>query len=251
MAMSMPSEELQLLIAGYVLGDLSLEEAAEFEQLLKQNPAIAAEVAQMQTALETSYAPSEVTPPPYLRSAILEKAQIANSAMSVLPASRPRRLLAWRSGLEVVAAAVIVALGINNYRLWHALQTSQAETQRYAALTYVLDATKSNSQASATVVVDPNTLEATIAVKNLPPLPPGKVYALWTVVKPDAPFTTDDKKAILTEVFQVDDRGSFSQTIAVSKAYRSKELVTKVAVTIEDGNAPQKHTGAPILITGL
>ena len=248
MAMSMPSEELQLLIAGYVLGDLDPEEAAAFERLLEQDPAIAAEVAQMQQALETSYSVLEVTPPAHLRSAILEQAQ-ADSAME--PASRPRKLLAWRSRLEVAAAVLIVALGINNYRLWQALQTSQSETQRYAALTYVLTATKRDSQASATVIVNPSTLEATIAVKNLPPLPPGKVYALWTVVQPNAPFTTDSKKAILTEVFQVNDRGNFSQTIAVPKAYRSKELVTKVAVTLEDGNAPQKHTGAPILITGL
>ncbi|MEP0874180.1 anti-sigma factor [Trichocoleus desertorum AS-A10] len=249
--MSTPSEELQLLIAGYVLGDLSPEEAAEFERLLQQDPVIAQEVAQMQNALETSYASREVTPPSHLRSAILEKAQVAGAEMNTQPAFRSRRTLSWRSGLEVAAAVLIVALGINNYRLSQALQTSQAETQRYAALTYVLDATESNSQAAATVVVNPNTLEATITVKNLPPLPPGKVYALWTVLTPNAPFTTDQKQAILTETFQVDERGNLSQTVSVSKAYRSKELVTKIAVTVEDGNAPQKHTGAPIMITGF
>ncbi|MBD2121360.1 anti-sigma factor [Trichocoleus sp. FACHB-262] len=251
MAMSMPSEELQLLIAGYVLGDLNPEEAAEFERLLRQDPAIAQEVAQMQNALEASYAPPEVTPPGHLRSVILEKAQVAGAEMGGQPTSRPRRILSWRNGLEVAAAVLIVALGINNYRLSQALQTSQAEMQRYAALTYVLDATKSDSQAAATVVVNPNTLEATITVQNLPPLPPGKVYALWTVLTPNAPFTTDQKQAILTETFQVDERGNLAQTSSVSKVYRSKELVTKIAVTVEDGNAPQKHTGAPIMITGL
>jgi anti-sigma-K factor RskA len=246
----MPSEELQLLIAGYVLGDLSPEEAAEFERLLRQDPAIAQEVAQMQNALETSSAPPEVTPPSHLRLAILKKAQVEGTEMSTQPAFRSRKILSWRSGLEVAAAVLIVALGINNYRLWQALQTSQAETRRYAALTYILEATKSDSQAAATVVVNPNTLEATITVQNLPPLPPGKVYALWTVLTPNAPFTTDQKQAILTETFRVDERGNLAQTISVSKAYRSKELVTKIAVTVEDGNAPQKHTGAPIMITG-
>ncbi|MEP0873760.1 anti-sigma factor [Trichocoleus desertorum AS-A10] len=249
--MSMPSEELQLLIAGYVLGDLSPEEAAEFERLLRQDPAIAQEVAQMQNALEMSYAPPEVTPPSHLRSVILDKAQVAGAEMNTQPAFRSRKTLSWRSGLEVAAAVLIVALGINNYRLSQALQTSQAETQRYAALTYILDATESNSQAAATVVVNPNTLEATITVQNLPPLPPGKVYALWTVLTPNAPFTTDQKQAILTETFQVDERGNLAQTSSVSKVYRSKELVTKIAVTVEDVNAPQKHTGAPIIITGL
>ena len=247
----MPSEELQLLIAGYVLGDLSPEEAAEFERLLGQDPAIAQEVALMQNALEMSYALPELTPSIHLRSAILEKAQVVSSEMAAHPASRPRRIISWRNGLEVAAAILIVALGINNYRLSQALQISKIEMQRYAVLTYVLDATKSDSQAAATVVVNPNTLEATITIKNLPPLPPGKVYALWTVLRPNAPFTTDQKQAILTETFQVDERGNLAQTISVPKAYRSKELVTKIAVTIEDGNAPQKHTGAPIMITSL
>jgi hypothetical protein len=85
----------------------------------------------------------------------------------------------------------------------------------------------------------------------LPPLPPGRVYVLWTVLTQNAPFTTDEKEAILTETFQVDERGNFSQTITVPKAYRSKELVTKVAVTMEDANAPQRHAGSPIIITGL
>ncbi|WP_421656795.1 anti-sigma factor [Leptothermofonsia sp. ETS-13] len=84
--------------------------------------------------------------------------------------------------------------------------------KKYAVLTYALAATKTESNASAVVVVNPNNLEATLEVKNLPPLPPGKVYALWTVLEPNAPFTKDEKKAILTEVFQVDDRGNFSQT---------------------------------------
>lgn len=64
MARSMPSEQLQLLIAGYVLGDLSSEEVEEFEQLLANDSAIADEVARMQKALEISYAPPEVAPPP-------------------------------------------------------------------------------------------------------------------------------------------------------------------------------------------
>lgn len=250
MAMSMPSEELELLIAGYVLGDLSPEELASFEQLLAQNPELAAEVAQMQTALETAYAPPEVAPPAHLRSVILAQAQAVHSASQPRSmATIPRKPWPWRSLMEGVAAGVIVALGINNYRLQQALQSSQPEPPSTSVLTYVLNATQVNSPAAATVVVNPYRLEATVFAQNLPPLPPGKVYALWTVVPADAPFTTDAKQAILTEVFQVNDRGSFTQTISVPKAFRSQNWVTKVAVTIEDANAPQRHTGKPIIIT--
>jgi len=244
----MPSEELQLLIAGYVLGDLDPEEAAEFEQLLAQNPAIANEISQMQVALETAYAPPQLPPPAHLRSTILENAYPARS--TPLSANR-RKLLSWRSALEIAAAAVIITLGINNYQLRQTLQTAQVQPPQSEVITYVLNATDAGSAASAKVIVNPKDLEATIAVQNLPPLPPGKVYALWTVVTPSAPYTTDDKKAILTEVFEVDERGNFSQTVAVPKVYRFEDLVVKVAVTIEDANAPQKHIGSPIMITGL
>ncbi|MDX2239497.1 MAG: anti-sigma factor [Leptolyngbyaceae cyanobacterium bins.302] len=256
MAMSMPSEELQLLIAGYVLGDLNPEEAAEFERTLAQNPAIAAEVAEMQSTLETVYAPPELTPPPGLRSRILDAAQTeaipsALGINNVVSLHQSERRFSARTLLELAAAAVIVALGITNYRLSQALQLSQAETEKYAALTYQLQATQGNSSASAKVVVDPNTLEGTIAVQNLPPLPPGKVYVLWTVLEPSAPFTTDDKDAILTQAFEVDDRGNFTQSIIVPQAFRAKDLVTKVAVTMEDAIAPQKHTGSPIMVAKL
>lgn len=249
--MSMASEELQLLIAGYVLGDLSPEEAAEFERLLAQNPVMAEELAQMQKALETAYTPPEVTPSAHLRSAILSNIHAVNPEIGAPVTTRTRITFPWRRVMEVAAAALIAALALNNYRLQQALQMAKTETPSYTPLIYTLDATKADSKASATVVVNPNNLEATIAVKNLPPLPPGRVYVLWTVLTQNAPFTTDEKEAILTETFQVDERGNFSQTITVPKAYRSKELVTKVAVTMEDANAPQRHAGSPIIITGL
>lgn len=246
-----PSEELQELIAGYVLGELAPEEAAKFEQCLAQDAAIAEAVTQMQHALELVYAPPEASPPPHLRAAILAHAQAANLNQQIPSIGRSTRRLPLRSLAEVAAAGLIMVLGIHNYRLQNELQTSQAEAQQYKALTYVLTATQTNSQASATVVVNPNNLKATVTFENLPPLPPGKVYALWTVVKPNAPFTTDPKRAILTEVFQVQNRDTFSQTIAVPKAYQSQDLVTKVAITIEDADAPQKHVGSPVLITDL
>lgn len=252
MAMSMPAEQLQLLIAGYVLGDLSTEEAAEFEQLLAQNPAIAAEVAQMQTALETAYAPAEVAPPAALRSQILATAEAEPGAIGQPLSLNPsRRVASWRILLEVAAAALIVALGINNYRLSQALQSSRAETEKYAALTLQLRAAQANSPAAAQVVVDPRSLKGTITVQNLPPLPAGKVYVLWTVLEPAAPFTTDDKDAILTQAFEVDDRGFSVQPIVVPPAFRTREWVSKVAVTMEDARAPQKHVGKPIVLTNL
>lgn len=247
------SEHIQLLVAGYVLADLDPDQAAEFEQLLI-DPAIAEELARVQKALEMSYAPPEVTPPAHLRSAILDAVDKSNGSSRTVPIGRNR--FAWGSGLGVAAAVLITALGINNYRLWQDLQTMQsklqamqAKTQRVATLNYSLQGEAVNT-ASATVVVNPNNLEALLTVKNLPPLPPGKVYVLWTALEQNAPFTTDQKGAILTEVFNVNAQGNVSQTIAVPKAHRSRALVSKLAITVENAVAPQKHQGSPILTTG-
>lgn len=244
----MLSEQLQLLVAGYVLGDLSSEEAEEFEQLLATNSAIAQEVAQMQQVLEISYAPPEVSPPSHLRSAIMEAHQAipSNSPRPVIKLARPF-LSVWTIG---AAAVLIVVLGISNYHLWRSLQVIQAQSRQDEFLTYSLRA-KNASLSSASVAVNLNKLEATLDVENLPPLPPGKVYVLWTVLKPGAPFTTDSKNAILTEVFKVDAQGNVSKQIPVPKAYRTKDVVTAIAVTMEDAAAPAKHAGAPILIVRL
>jgi anti-sigma-K factor RskA len=250
---SMNSERLQLLIAGYVLGNLDADEAAEFEQIVINDPAIAEEVSQMQSALEESFGVSDIPPPADLRSAILSADQ--PSERSAIPISsatsknQSRRSLPWNRIIHVAAAVTIVALGISNYRLWRTLQASQSETQPAATFVYSLQATsENNTAAAATVAVAPDRLKAVLTVQNLPPLPPGKVYVLWTVVRKDAPVTRDAKSAILTEVFNVDAQGNISQVIGVPEVFRSANLVSNMAVTIEEAIAPEQHQGKPVLI---
>jgi anti-sigma-K factor RskA len=246
----MPSEHLQLLIAGYVLGDLDPDEATELERLMREDPAIAQEVARMQKALEVAYAPPEVNPPAHLRAAILSAGAVQTNPQSRI---RPRRArsFSWSKAMNIAAAALIVALGINNYRLWRTLQATETEVQRLATLNYSLQAAAGENRGSAMLEVDPNRLEAALRVSGLPPLPAGKVYALWTVVEPNAPVTTDSKGAILINAFDVDPQGNTVQQIAVPPVFRNQEFVSKVAITIEDADAPQMHIGSPILITGL
>ncbi|MGG6265969.1 anti-sigma factor [Leptolyngbya sp. AN03gr2] len=241
---SMSSEHLELLIAGYVLGDLDPAESAEFERLLAQNPAIAQEVEEMQQALEVTYDPPEVTPPAYLRSAILNA--------SVAPRRvRTRRSIPWNGILNVIAAGLILTLGMNNYSLHRSLLQYQAENRELKDIVFALQGTERAKTASAKFEVDPNRLEATLTVQNLPPLPPGKVYALWTVLKPEAPFTVDSQNAILTVAFTVDAQGNATQSIPVPKVYRTGELVTRVAVTAEDAAAPQRHEGKAVLTSKI
>lgn len=251
----MPSEQVQLLIAGYVLGELEPEEAAEFEQLLQRDPAIAQEIAEMQKVLEVSHGIEETPPPAHLREAILT-AYAAEQVppIQAAPAPQRRRLqrISWsRWAGGVAAAALIVGLGINNYRLWRQVQTLEATTSPASIVTYSLTGGQPTQTASVSLTVNPNTLEAELLAQNLPPLPPGKVYALWTVLPENAPVTVDDKSAVLTETFSVDPAGKVVHRFTVPPIYRSQELIRRVAISVEDAAAPQAHRGTPILSTKL
>lgn len=251
---SMSSEQIQSLIAGYVLCDLSPAEAEVFEQLMAEDPALTEEVEQMQQTLEMAYAPSEIQPPAHLRASILNAHEAdysqVDASVSRVPARAEHRWN-WRKGLGAVAALLIVGLSISNYMLWRSLQTAQTRIQPANALTVSLEPTEENSPASATVMLDPDRLAATLQVANLPPLPEGQVYALWTVLQADAPFTTDDKNAILTSVFTVDENGGEAASIALPPVYQDQQWVKAIAITVEAADAPQVHEASPILIVML
>lgn len=263
MSLPPPSDHLQLLIAGYVLGNLSPDEATQFEQLLASNPAIAQDIDAFQHALEMSYGTPEVAPPSPLKAQILTayQQQMDASAGSPLqasakpaPSASPSHLsrrsrLNWGNRWSIAAAALIVALGISNYRLWLRVQRQQVETPAPALQFYSLEGTEPNSNASAQLSVNPSTLHATLTATNLAPLPPDQVYALWTVVEVDAPVTTDSKGAVLTDVFQVNQSGEFSTTIPLPPIYQHSQWIKLVAITVETVSAPQAHQGTPILKT--
>ncbi|MEM8777481.1 MAG: anti-sigma factor [Cyanobacteria bacterium P01_G01_bin.49] len=245
---SLPPEQLKELIAGYVLGDLSPEEAEELEQHLAENPQLAIEVNRLEEVLDLlPYALPEVEPPSHLRSTILNG---TSTSLSRNPSPKRSRL-SWSKIVASVAALIALALGFDNYRLRQTLQTIQTEAQQFTILTYSFQRTDAADAASAKITINPNSLEAKLKIEALPPLPVGKVYVLWTVLKPDAPYTKDDKGSVLTEVFSVDSQGSVTQTFIVPKFYRSRELVSKIAITVEDATSPQKHQGVPVLLTKL
>ena len=60
---SLPSECQQVLISGYILGDLSPGEAVLFAEMLAEDPSLQEQVNQMQQVLDAAYNPPEVAPP--------------------------------------------------------------------------------------------------------------------------------------------------------------------------------------------
>jgi hypothetical protein len=147
---------------------------------------------------------------------------------------------------------LIAGLSLSNLVLWRTLQLERAGRPSGEPLTVALGSPNNSTPGQAQVVIDPHTLAGSLTVENLPPLEPGSVYVLWTVVDPSAPITLDDKNAILTTVFTVDEQGRVSQPIDVPPVYRlDRSLVRAIAITKENAAAPQAHRSAPILIQPL
>lgn len=260
-------DQIEQLIAGYVLCDLSPEEFETFEQLLREQPELWEKVAEAQTAFDRTFANEQVAPA-YLKQSILSAYTVLNQPFQVTSEERDRPSLEvvqadsatnvvpflsrWRQGIGAAAAVLIAGLSISNYLLWQSLQSLQANQRPITEkpLVFALESTPINParDASVKVVVNPNDLEATLNIQNLPPLKKGEVYVLWTVVKPNAPVTVDDKDAILTQVLKIDAQGRLEKQIAVPPVFRDRDLIRAMAITIEDANAPQKHLAQPILI---
>lgn len=257
MTRSVSPEQLQQLMAGYVLYDLSPEEADTLAALLAADPALQQELDQLQATLDLASEAEPVAPPAHLKAKILQGAATPPRTIAVPDAPKRRspplpQPWGWWRGLGAVAALLIVALGFNNYRLWRTLQAIQQERPSGETMTIALGEPDAPTPATAQVVINPTTLEGSLTVENLPPLAPGMVYVLWTVVDPNAPVTLDDKDAILTTVFTVDDQGQVSQPIDLPAVYR-RDLtwVRAVAITQERAESPQEHLSAPILIQPL
>jgi anti-sigma factor RsiW len=109
---------MEELMAGFVMGNLNPEEAEEFHHLLARDPSLVDESDLLQEILEClPYGLPEEEPTPQLREKILARAE------------NPRRLYWYRSrnfqaATGAIAALLVLALGVDNYRLRQTLSQS-------------------------------------------------------------------------------------------------------------------------------
>ena len=160
-----------------------------------------------ETAASLALALPQHDPPPALKGRILSAARRAR----VLPAGSPEpvaRISSWRGprfarlrvSLSSLVASVALLLAAGS-TVWALNLRAQLDTQNariatlserannYARVTAVLqaadtqirvlDGTGNAPQAFGRVYIDPDTSEGMLMVRNLPPLPQGKVYQLW------------------------------------------------------------------------
>ncbi|MGH3447422.1 MAG: anti-sigma factor, partial [Nocardioidaceae bacterium] len=210
------SSEIHDQAALYVVGALTEPEAAEFETHLDDCPECTAEVAELsETTLELSQA-TAAAPPEGLRSAIM--AEVANTPQVTARAeTAPQATVhdiashkptspsateghgappaSWLSKLPhlVAAAAVLLALvaGAWAFQSHNDAQQAQDRTQRLTKLLGSGDVQVASGKVAgggaATVVMSPDSGAAMFMGQDLPQLPSGKVYELWTITDTPAP----------------------------------------------------------------
>ncbi|MGF1571030.1 MAG: anti-sigma factor domain-containing protein [Nodosilinea sp.] len=240
-------ENWRLLLAGYVLDDLTPEETALVEQWLGQHPEVANELEYLQGAwnsLPASLSPQ--APPPQLRDRVLASLpslDIPASASSEVPAlAAPRRVPWGWLGLGLGWAATALALAAvlhENRQLRLALRQSEAVVASFSQPTnrlYTLAGAEAQPQASGRLVVNPADQTALIVTSDLPPLEADQVYRLWALAGADPVFCGQ---------FNPDAAQATSQWTLPDAACGNAPV--QMLITAEQADAPPVPAGALVL----
>jgi anti-sigma-K factor RskA len=239
-------DRLEELMAGYALNNLSREEAEEVRQLLKQHPELTAKIDQLQEVLELMpYALPEVTTPPHLRETIL---QAANTKVNINPAQKQKHIFTWNRIAVAIASLLLLALALDDYHTKQQLHTLQAQVIRQKDVIAMLQNPNTHlvslkgmdmaSAASGSVVMTPGEPKVILVLQNLPILPKGQSYQLWSVV---------DGEKIPSGKFDPSSQGS----VFVKLSLPPDTKVTALLVTIEKSPSPDTPTGPMVMTSSL
>jgi len=284
MTVPLPQEYLEELLAGYVLGDLSLEETENLQQLLVEDPDLEAEIQSLQEILATlPYTLPTRELNPQVRQNILDRiSPLPTPSLSPLAAdplppqnipqfSKPstsRILRTWRN-LSVswtaswtaipwmrvaggIATLLVAALSIRTYQLQQQLVAMQRQIDRQEDVIAMLQQPNTRLvslkgmdgavTASGSMVMTPGDPQVVLILQNLPPLPEGQAYQLWSVI--------NDQK-IPWEQFRVNEQGTAFTKLSLPSSYPSSYIITRLVVTIEVSPTPPIPTGPMVMISDL
>lgn len=258
-------QQLQDLLAGYVMGDLTAEEEARVNQLLENNPELLTELHRLQSTLAMLPLSLPVSSPPQqLETRILQAAQAQRSpARRSRTGIRPIRIPLW--WLVVGSAAVLIAgLGIENHRLNRQLTAAQATlvqirqidlvksrqesryqevvsllrqpNNRFLALTGTRPELSPELQSSGSLVIVPTKDAAILVLRDVAALPKGKVYRMWAFAEGQKVACTD---------FKPNDKGEVFLQLPLNQWGDTPE----VGVTVEPDRVLPKPVGE-MVITG-
>ena len=275
---SAPHPDWHDLLAGYALGNLSPQEQATLKQLLTQQPELKAEiVAYQETLASIPYALEPKSLPHGLEEAIVTAAKQPRLAAPPTTTARSWfRRRSWYPAAAAAAACLMAIMGGDNYRLRQQqtalktqLATAQSEQQTLTqkldeataslaefstqksfksvvdilrqpnALVYSLQGTDTAATSSGSLLTLPNHSEVQLVSHNLPVLPTGQVYRLWSVA-------TETSAPMFCGQFNNTDAGNVQWTVpdALCNAKPVKVIITVDAVV--DPPVPK----GPAVLTG-
>jgi anti-sigma-K factor RskA len=236
MTESLTPEAIELLAAGYAIGDLDRAEAEVFEQLLAENPALSAEVKRLQATLDqVVYSLNSVEPTPHLQSVIL------NSATATFqPSQRKRFQLRWQTVMGGVAALLILYLGVDNYRLrqnFRIAQDTNTLLQQSQTQLFSLKAVNTSDTAAGSFVVNLEQRQGILSVQNLMAPPTGKVYRLWAIA---------DGEKIPCGTLKVNPQGKVLDKFWMPADFYDSGI-SGLFVTLESSATSRYPTGATVM----
>jgi anti-sigma-K factor RskA len=244
MTHSQDSQQWQALLADYVLGDVSPEEAERVHQLLITHPELHQELDYLQETLALiPLALPESSLPKNLGQNILKLAQ-AETPFSVVEIPQKKSKVGLFS-LAAIAFSFILGLGFYNYRLHQELTIAQAQLSQYqdaiAALPesnnrlLSLKGTQKAPMARGVVLIMPKTHKAMMTVQNLSTLPEGKVYRLWAVA---------NGKKFDCGKFNANEKGQVIKEMPLDDVIANTSMLV---VTIEPTESVDQPTGIEVM----
>lgn len=212
------SQQLQILLAGYVLGNSTPEEAVHVEQLLKDHPDLMVDLQQLQSTLAVlPLSLPRTQPSPQLGTRILHAAQSDQPIFQ--PSHSPQKSI-WK-WVAIGSAATVIGLGLSTYHLQRRLVASQLANQhlqqqlvttqatlnrvrqndlrtvhqelfRYQEVVNLLrqpdnrylalKGTAPEIPSAGSMVIVPTKSSAILVLQRVAALPEGKVYRIWALV---------------------------------------------------------------------
>ncbi|NJK39629.1 MAG: hypothetical protein HC825_01180 [Oscillatoriales cyanobacterium RM1_1_9] len=261
--MPQPLSELQQeLAAGYVLGDLDIEEVNQAEQLLENDPNFQQEVRALQISLEfLPQALPRIAPPPGLQQKILAAYQgttetapegTPQSTVPIAPGfprQQPEaRQIAWSRILVGIAALAALLLGIDNLQLRQQLSSVRegnlekvAEILQQPKSRLISLAGTNNSPATGTLLFTAGQWqEVIVSLGNLPPLPADQIYRMW--------LTLENGQVIFCGEFNTDDQGRVFVELNPAEVPPKGVKAQGLFVTVSPESAPLEPKGEKVVV---
>ncbi len=229
-------EQLDELMAGYVLGNLSPEEAKTLEKILDTRPDKVLEMYRLQETLDLLPYGLPLTPAPaHLNESILKLTQKKSFKLGFMPGIHQL----WQKKVSIIFALILAGLTWSNYRLRQELSLAQAETSYQKDLVSMLQNPKTHlvslrgvdmaSSAAGSIVMTPGEPKSVLILQNLPTLPEGMYYKLWCI---------SDGKKIPSEQFNAGENGRVLTKVPTPSA----DQVTGIVITLEQGTPSDNVT---------